>query len=622
MVATLAGSAAPAFGHAFLAATQPAHGDRLAEPPDRVALQFSEPVALGVSEVAVERHGDGPVVTADPAAGSGGRVVQVALPPLETGVYVVSFHVVSAVDGHETAGEFAFGVGADNTGLPEAAEEAAALDRTAVVPAGLLFLGLTIGLGGLVGPRLLPAAAAGSLRLRGRYWLRAGLTVAVAGALIAAGRGMLDSGLSELGMAAVGIVGVLGLLLLALTAAAGPPWLVAVPVVGAVAAWSARSHASTADGLAGWLLDATHLLAAVLWAGALLYLLVAVMAARGSLRTVVMRQAWSYARLAAVTVVVLGVTGAAAAWRLLDAPAALWTTAYGRLILGKSVLFGLALVLAGVARRRALAGGRPRLLGRVTGGEATVVVAALVAAAALVSTAPPRLAVDDAELLLGPPPIEGPVARVAARAGTVLVDLRAGDGRLDVQVLGAAGGIDGARLALTAILPGGAEADLHPRPCGAGCSTQALTLRDGPTTLRGTVRLPDREDGTFTVTLVWPPAAEQPARFDELLASMRAVASMRVAETVWTGSSRGEPAAAEQGFELTGEEFLALMPYGGGGVVDVRPLADDSSGLQFYLPGSRTLFTVWLDEDGRITRQYFVSPSGNEVVHEMRYPDP
>jgi methionine-rich copper-binding protein CopC/putative copper export protein len=619
VVAVVVVAGGPAHGHAFLAATEPAHGERLAESPDGVALQFSEPVALGVSEVAVERHAAGPVATAAPAAESGGRVVHVALPPLEAGVYVVSFHVVSAVDGHETAGEFAFGVGAAGGELPERADETAALDRADVVASGLFLLGLTIGIGGLAGPRLLPAAAGDRPRLRGRRWLRVGLTIAVAGALGAAGRAVVDIGSSGPGMPEVAIVGVVALLLAALTAATSPAWLAAVPMAGSIAAWSTRSHAATADGIAGWLLAAIHLLAAVLWAGALLYLVVAVTTVRGSLRSTVLRQAWSYARLAAVTVVVLGVTGAAAAWRLLDEPASLWTIGYGRLILAKTILFGLALVLAGVARRRALPAGRPRLLGRLTGGEAAAVVAALVVAAALASTAPPRLAADTTELLLGPPPVEGPVAHAAARANTVLVDVRAGDGRLDVQVLGGAGGIDGAGLALTASLPDGTEIDLHPRPCGAGCFTQALELREGPTTLQGSVQLPDREGGAFTATLAWPPAPEHPDRFDEVLASMRAVTSMRVAETVWTGSASGEPSAG-QGFELRGEEFLALVPYGGGGVIDVRPLPDDPSSLQFYLPGSRTLFTVWLDERGRITRQHFVSPSGNEIVHQLHYP--
>lgn len=182
------------------------------------------------------------------------------------------------------------------------------------------------------------------------------------------------------------------------------------------------------------------------------------------------------------------------------------------------------------------------------------------------------------------------------------------------------GGIDGAQLTLRAALPDGAVADLQPRPCGAGCFTQDLELGDGLTTVQGSVQLPDREGGIFTATLAWPPASEQPDRLDEALASMRAVSSLRMAETVWTGSATGAPDAAGQGIELSGEQFLALLPYGGGGVVDVRPLPNDPSGLQFYLPGARTLFTVWLDGQGRIIRQHFVSPSGNEVLHELRYP--
>lgn len=585
-----------------------------------MALQFSEQVALEATQVTVEHHGAETLATMEPEAESDGRVVRVELPPLQTGIYVVSFHVVSAVDGHETAGEFAFAVGSAGDDLPMPSETFAARGWTDLAGAGLVFLGLAVALAGLAGPRLLPAARGAGPRLRGRRWLRLGLVIAATGALLTASRTGLERGLPGLPSAGLAAVAVLVLVVLALGMATGPPRLAALPLAGAVAAWSATSHAASADGVAGWLLDVTHLAAALVWAGALLYLVAAVATARGTFRAAIMTQAWSYARLAAITVVVLGITGIAAAWRLLDHPAALWTTGYGRLIIAKSALFVLALVLAALARHRALAGGRPRLLGRLTGAEAAAVVAAMVVAAALVTTAPPRLEADPAELLLGPPPVEGPVARTAARAGTVLVDVQAGGGRLDVRVLGAAGGIDGARLAVTATLPDGAEIDLRPRPCGAGCFTQALTLGAGPTTLRGSVRLPDREGGTFTATLAWPPAAEQPDRIDEVLASMRAVTSVRVAETVWTGSASGEPAAG-QGVELNGEEFLALMPYGGGGVVDVRPLPDDASGLQFYLPGSRTLFTVWLDEQGRITRQHFVSPSGNEIVHQLHYPD-
>lgn len=101
----------PAWAHAFLVRTDPAQGARLDRPPEDVALQFSEPVDPSSVVVEVGSATGVQVAAGDPRLSSGGRVVRAPLPADDDGVFVVSWQVVSAVDGHETWGEFAFAAG-------------------------------------------------------------------------------------------------------------------------------------------------------------------------------------------------------------------------------------------------------------------------------------------------------------------------------------------------------------------------------------------------------------------------------------------------------------------------------------------------------------------------------
>ncbi len=118
----------------------------------------------------------------------------------------------------------------------------------------------------------------------------------------------------------------------------------------------------------------------------------------------------------------------------------------------------------------------------------------------------------------------------------------------------------------------------------------------------------------MTAQLHWPPPA-QPARFGRMVAAMRDVPALQLTELVSSGVSTGARTEAE----MSGEPFIALMPWANGGVVDVRPVPGDDSRFSFYLPGSSMLLTVRVDEHGRLTEQRMVN-LGHEVDHRFPYP--
>src|SRR5262249_43637615 len=105
-------TARPASAHAELASADPPDGSRLASPPGRVTLTFSESVSLGVGFVRVVDQ-SGHEVDAGPAehpAGAGEAVAVRLRPRLPNGGYLVSYQVVSA-DSHPISGAVAFTVG-------------------------------------------------------------------------------------------------------------------------------------------------------------------------------------------------------------------------------------------------------------------------------------------------------------------------------------------------------------------------------------------------------------------------------------------------------------------------------------------------------------------------------
>ena len=94
------------------------------------------------------------------------------------------------------------------------------------------------------------------------------------------------------------------------------------------------------------------------------------------------------------------------------------------------------------------------------------------------------------------------------------------------------------------------------------------------------------------------------------------VPGLQLTEQVSSGVGTGGTTEAD----ISGEQFVEVMPWANGGVSDVRPLPDDDSAFSFHLPGSSMYFVAWVDRRGRLTQQRMVN-RGHEIDYEFAYPD-
>ena len=145
---------APLLAHAELVSSDPLPNASLVEAPDGVAMTFSEPIDAANASVQLldaqlrALDGVGPV-TVD----QGGTLARVDLPSLEPGVYTVSYQVVSTVDGHATAGIFAFVIDPTGAQAPPASpptSSSPSVDAWTVAARWLALLTALVGLGTLV----------------------------------------------------------------------------------------------------------------------------------------------------------------------------------------------------------------------------------------------------------------------------------------------------------------------------------------------------------------------------------------------------------------------------------------------------------------------------------------
>ncbi|MFB7514152.1 CopD family protein [Streptomyces sp. NPDC056144] len=158
-------------------------------------------------------------------------------------------------------------------------------------------------------------------------------------------------------------------LLAALCAASRRPVLAVAPLAVAILSEALRAHPEPATPAIGTALTVVHLTGASLWCGTLLYVL-RTMRLRGGGRDVLAR----YARMAAVVYAALAVTGTVSTLRRLPLDAVL-TSAYGRVLLVKLLLFGGVSLLALAARARMLSGGDAESPARVEVAALGVIVA-------------------------------------------------------------------------------------------------------------------------------------------------------------------------------------------------------------------------------------------------------
>lgn len=402
---------APASAHASLVGTVPGDGVTLQQAPGEITLSFSEHVALAATHVEVADGNGIPVpvthlrvVTEHPGDVAGGmeEPVQVVgrLPHLATGTYRVSWGTVSGDDLHESSGSFAFGVRMPLQALGPV-DDTPSVVESAV--RWVLLLGIALALGGLLTRSLLLRSGARAQAVVGV------LKLSVAGSLAA----LLASGtLLVVQVVSGGVVGheVLtgsygfrwslretGLVLLALAAVSllrgAPPGATRALTLGGgtltCLGTALLGHAGAGMTLSTTRVAATaiHLGAALAWAGAVVCLALLVLRPHRSAAVPWVDVLRSFAMPATACVSLTAVSGIYLSSEVVSSVDAVLSTFYGRTLLVKVCLAGLAGAV-GLANHRWLrgqAGGLPR---RTVAVEAFVLVSVVAATAVLTSAAP------------------------------------------------------------------------------------------------------------------------------------------------------------------------------------------------------------------------------------------
>ncbi len=347
-----------------------------------------------------------------------GRVATVSLPDLADGVYTVSYQVVSTVDGHATAGAFAFVVDPTGTQAPPATD---ALTTTPAVDGwavGARWIGLTgalVALGSLMvwmrSRRLLPAAGA-----HPPWWLVAAAAclgfAGLAAYLWLSARPIVEAvperidgfpldfaapyGSTPFANAMrLALLGAFATATLALAAGAfnrarggAVAVLAALASAGALAGMAMSAHAAALGGPGAALIDWGHLLAVAAWLGGLPA--VAILAGRRSpdgTRVGARQLLRRHGPMAMVAAPVVALTGIANSPLVLGSSRDLVASEYGNLLIAKAVLLSVAVAIGAVNHFSLRGRGRAHVVALV-GAEVLVAAVAVSVAATMVTVQP------------------------------------------------------------------------------------------------------------------------------------------------------------------------------------------------------------------------------------------
>jgi copper transport protein len=408
----------PAVAHALLQSSDPAAGQSLSVAPAAVTITFTEAPDPKLSSIRV-LDSSGAAVAAGATEGVPGAPTQlrVALPPLQPGVYTVSWRTVSSIDGHLATGSFAFGVGvAPPAGNAAAGSVAGSAQLSPLGVAGrwLLYAGLMMLLGvcwmllrGGPGPARWPALPdsrpLGPIVGLAALAAALGTLAVLADQVAAAGIALGDIPGTSFGTAALlrGVpllagVGAFALIYLHHTSRPAVVLLTST-ALGAMGADVALSHAAASatplfDAVVQWL----HVVAAGMWLGGLASLLVWLR--RRAPDETAVSVARRFSRVATVALALVVVTGILRAVPEIGTVDALFATDFGRLVLAKSALLAVLAGLGAINHFRNIPRGLPGLSGVKRIGPAELSVAALIVllSAALVNVAPPTEAAASA----------------------------------------------------------------------------------------------------------------------------------------------------------------------------------------------------------------------------------
>jgi len=393
-------TAQPLWAHASLVRAEPAANATLTQALTEIRLWFTEPLEPTFSRIRL-RDSRGVEVVTPPSQVDATDALQMYLQPgdLPDGLYTVVWQVVSAADGHQTAGSFPFTVGEAPTVAPTTAPTNTAIPTgdALVRWLNLLTLAWIVGSVGFVYFVGQPAGIAAwpvvTRRLHQVIW--AGwLLLGVSSALLlwqqsailtdrpwrdALGNDALlpviqSTRFGRLWLARLGLWLLLGLALW--SAPTRPRFYALALLLGAalLATQSLYSHAAaTQEAALAIPADWVHLLLTSLWLGGLLAFGVVI----GTLRRVeptvtpvVSRLVGAFSNYARISVAGLIVTGLYAGWLQVGSIAGLTTTRYGTVFLVKLILLLPLLLLAAVnlvITQRRLQEGHVLWVGRLRG---------------------------------------------------------------------------------------------------------------------------------------------------------------------------------------------------------------------------------------------------------------
>jgi len=415
--------AEPAVAHTRLVASSPAQGAQLDATPPEAVLRFDDPVSAVLSSVTVTGPAGGRALSL--VQGRSSRELSASLPPLTPGSYRLMWRVPGS-DGHPVTGAIGFAV--TGSAIPAAAvgpPAPRAIDSQAgergaswASPVyGVARWGALVCFALLLGGAFFAVALAPRAARVGRLvvFAGAGLTVTTLGALATFGPSVADVPLARavdpevLSATATSRTGMLLLARLALLAATAvalallrrrpSPPVVLLWGLTAAATWSLGGHAGAEPLSAA--LDATHLVAAAVWLGGLVALLVTARHEAGLGR--------AFSPVAVRCVLVLVVTGSLQAVLRLGSVEALTELVYGRLLLLKISLVVLTLCVAALVRHRLTqAAQRPHHRGLAV--EIALGMGVVGVTAALVVSSPVAVPSHETEPAAVPVAATGPVA--------------------------------------------------------------------------------------------------------------------------------------------------------------------------------------------------------------------
>lgn len=410
-IGLLAASPMPAWAHAEVVGSQPAANAAVIDAPDALTITFSEPIDPGTSVIRLLDAQQRPVAgTGNFELSDDGLTARMALPDLDPDVYTVSYQVVSKVDGHATAGFYAFLIDPSGAAPPptdSATSSSPSVDPFTVGSRWLALVMILMALGSVVmwwnagsaaGPTRPPWTLIGAASF--------GAVIGIVGYLILAARPIAGAPGTGIPLDVAGPFGwtpfaiamrvvIISALLAAVLsvagamAGAGRSLLAVVGIVLAIgtAGMSAAGHAAAA-GVAFAAIDWLHLAAVAAWLGGLpAAVLLAAGVPDGTWRSSLIAILRRHGRVALVAAPVVVLTGIANSPVVLGSGRDLVASDYGNLLIAKVGLLAVALGIGAVNHLALRGRGRAAVIGLV-GVELTVAALAVSAAATMVTIQP------------------------------------------------------------------------------------------------------------------------------------------------------------------------------------------------------------------------------------------